>query len=526
MIKGKFIIKERIKHEAQDGSVTYTWGADADISYITKKKLVQAFGKVDSATNAVQFTFQQSELNIGMIAPEIAIDVPAGGITVYPFEGLYFQEGNDVKINDDGTLAIDYSIVGKLPNGSSIERSTGKLVLTENTNTSFTYNIVVTKVNGQKVDTISGSIYLGFKAPKIGDFAYADGTFSTAPNPNKTLIGMIYQVEESVANSEWKVCILGTSSVSGAFGADFYCYNTASKGWAENHSASKEQEAIFGFMKNAAGLSISMTEPDTVAYLGVNVSPNYEYDTDGIDRDYEVPSTLVDSGAPYTADFAGVGLNRLNKYINTNSTFKSTLIGKNYYSNNKLQNLNTISDIETVCKLFNEAIIKNFPSGVDYSKVLNPIYLKTSVYEPENLEGEFALANYSKGNWYIPSIAELELLIYYRILSTTKQNDTNIKSYWKSGEYTRGNSIFSNGTVSTDFNAFLSSDMIAAQASTEAKNYAYGETSNGWPAITTYGWYYSYPYVDYAYSGGTLDKCMRDVTRTVSPCCRVTITKK
>ncbi len=525
LIKGKFVIKERIKHEAQDGSITYTWGGDANISYITKKKLVQAFGKIDSPTNAVHFTFQSSELNRGMIAPEIAINIPAGGITVYPFDGLYFQEGNDVMIKEDGTLAIDYSIVGKLPAGSSIERSTGKLVLTENTNTSFTYNIVVTKVNGQKVDTISGSIYLGFKAPKIGDFAYSDGTFSTAPNPNKTLVGMIYQVEERVANSEWDVCILGTSSVSGVFGADFYCYNLSRQAWAENNNTSTEQEAIYNFMINAAGLAIDMTEPDANKYLGVSVNNSYEYDMDGIDRNYEVSSTLVDSGATYTADFAGVGINRLNKYIDNNSTFKSVLVGKNYYSNNRLQNLNTISDIETVCKLFNESIVKNFPTGVDYSKVLNPIYLKASVYEPLNLEGDFALTNYSKGNWYIPSIAELELLIYYRILSTTKENDTNIKSYWKSVEYTRGNSIFSNGTVSTDFNAFLSSDMIASQASIDSKNYAYGETQQGYNQPLTYGWYGSYPYIGNNASQ-YLEKCKRDISRTVTPCCRVTITNK
>ena len=68
--------------------------------------------------------------------------------------------------------------------------------------------------------------------------------------------------------------------------------------------------------------------------------------------------------------------------------------------------------------------------------------------------------------------------------------------------------------------------MIAAQASVENKNFAYGETSQGWPTVTKYGWYNTYPYVDNAYGGGYLDKCTRDVVRTVSPCCQVTITKK
>jgi hypothetical protein len=113
------------------------------------------------------------------------------------------------------------------------------------------------------------------------------------------------------------------------------------------------------------------------------------------------------------------------------------------------------------------------------------VYLKALAFEPSNLSGEFALTNYSKGNWYIPSIKELELLIYYRILSTTQENDVNDKSYWNSTEYSRGESIFS--AVSDDFAAFLNSDMIAAQASVSNKNYAYGRVLKNY-SVPVYGW--------------------------------------
>ena len=67
--------------------------------------------------------------------------------------------------------------------------------------------------------------------------------------------------------------------------------------------------------------------------------------------------------------------------------------------------------------------------------------------------------------------------------------------------------------------------MVAAQASIENKNYAYGEVrTNTYPVETHYGWYHSYPYVEYYY-GGQLDTCMRDIARTITPCCQVTVTK-
>jgi hypothetical protein len=88
--------------------------------------------------------------------------------------------------------------------------------------------------------------------------------------------------------------------------------------------------------------------------------------------------------------------------------------------------VNTIEDVDAICDLFNSSVILNFPSGVNYSKTLNPLYIKASLYEPKNLKGSFATTNYAKGKWYIPSIAELELLIYYRIRSTASPNDNDL----------------------------------------------------------------------------------------------------
>jgi hypothetical protein len=149
---------------------------------------------------------------------------------------LFFQEGNDVKINDDGTLAINYSIVN-LPKDCSLDANSGKLFIKSNTEKSYVFNIKVTKVDGQLYDTISGTIYFGFKAPKVGDFAYSDGTFSTSKNDEKTLIGMIFQVEEGTginAGKQWKLDILGTEGITGCFGADFYCYNQGVSEWNPN----------------------------------------------------------------------------------------------------------------------------------------------------------------------------------------------------------------------------------------------------------------------------------------------------
>ena len=52
---------------------------------------------------------------------------------------------------------------------------------------------------------------------------------------------MIYHVEEVVAGTQWKLAIVGTESINGCFGADFYCYNQGSNAWSTNNINASEQ---------------------------------------------------------------------------------------------------------------------------------------------------------------------------------------------------------------------------------------------------------------------------------------------
>ena len=50
---------------------------------------------------------------------------------------------------------------------------------------------------------------------------------------DEDLIGKVYHLEETKSGTEWKLCILGTESVTGYFGADFYSYNISSETWSD-----------------------------------------------------------------------------------------------------------------------------------------------------------------------------------------------------------------------------------------------------------------------------------------------------
>jgi hypothetical protein len=89
--------------------------------------------------------------------------------------------------------------------------------------------------------------------------------------------------------------------------------------------------------------------------------------------------------------------------------------------------------MDEVYTKFDEGIRNDlmFNTTSNYYKVLHPLALKVSVFSPSNLTGK-GIEYYGKGNWYIPSTDELELLVWFRIRSTATDRTTETEAYWDS----------------------------------------------------------------------------------------------
>ena len=73
---------------------------------------------------------------------------------------------------------------------------------------------------------IKGKIYFGYREPEIGDYAYADGKFSKTLIKNKTLVGMLFAKKVNASDkSKLDLLVLGTDTVTGICGPDYYTYN-------------------------------------------------------------------------------------------------------------------------------------------------------------------------------------------------------------------------------------------------------------------------------------------------------------
>lgn len=525
-ISGRFIIKARLETVDSNGDVSYSWGNKVNINYGTKKRIVKAFGNIDAISNTVSFDYEVSVLQYSSykLPTKISIDAPSGG-TFYPFDSLYFTIGNNVGITSDGLLNISYSI-SNLPNTCTLDTATGKLYVNTNTQKYYSYTITVTLTNGSKLSPITGQIYLGYIEPAIGDFAYSDGTFSSIYDSDKTLVGLVFQKETITEGLSWKLGVLSNKSITNYAGPDYYHYNTSINDFADGGA---EQRSIYNFMRHELGLGlINMNAPTPDIYLGVNntsTQPTTIVDYNLYSRE---PSQLVANGKTSTLDLYEVGLSRLNTIINKSSGLKQTLQLKGLLDDQGqlTKNLNHVNFNE-LCSQFNTSVSQelNFGGMIDYHKVLHPLHFQATLFEPSNLQGS-GLNYYSKGNWYIPSRQEIELLVWYRIKSTTTSTLSNSPSYWNSTEYSKGNSIFSDKYEY--FSEFLTSTLLSAQPSVNNKNVIYGEHryyDTGGTA-TVYGWFISFDPTYAYYTKNCHEDCRRDMLYTITPCCTITVNKQ
>ena len=527
-IHGTYVIKDREEIVDENDIIIYNWGNKTNISYNTKKYLVQAFGNIDSAANAVHFKYLTSTLirNSYKLPALISLDAPNGG-TFKPFDSLYFTEGNNVGITSQGLLNINYKVLN-LPKGCSINAQTGELTVSANTDTKYTYEIVVTLSTGETLSKITGQIYLGYIEPAIGDYAYSDGTFSAIYDADKTLVGVVFQKEVIQAGQEWKLGILSNKTITDYAGPDYYHWDVNSQSFS-NSDPNREQTNIYTFLTNPNGLGITMNKPEVDGYLGFGSEHTAQSDTTVVDYNYltDNPVTLCSSGLEDTERLVNASLSRLKAIANKSSSFKNYLQSKEIL-NSQGEFTDKLSKelIDEVYTKFDECVRTDlsFATSANYYKVLHPLALRAITYTPDNLVGS-GINLYKKGTWYIPSKDEIELLVWHRIRSTSTTTTANTAANWDSEDYSVGNSIFSD--KSTYFDSVLSGTLLASTVSINNKNFIYGELGHYATGayVTTYGWFYSYIPNQGSWSSTVHLNCRRDMKYSIPLCCTVNVTK-
>ena len=528
-------------------------GITATISYMLKKNLVSMFGNIDSESNSVYFEYTKKPLNSAYLKYEEELSgfrfVAGSDNIYYPFDSIYFTDGNGINIKSDGTLDIVYT--SNIPAGiGSLDSDTGALELFNNSTSFYDFTVTFNASTSSSIKA-EGKIYIGYRQPEVGDYAYADGTFSPSLTKTKTLVGLVYAKRKNPTNPNGQIdlAILSNQTITDIIAPDFYAYNSSTFDVAKPDG--EDQQKIFNVLQSVfVGGTFSPNDSNPAvasgySYSPYSVTPNAALPVFG-DDNYQLKSNYAKidefperSGKANTLMYKTVANHHLTKLALADASNFGQFMRNQGYMNDSLEVINNFDGtaFDTICTQFNARTgqITNRPQGPlsvnSYAQIMYPAFYKASIFEPQTTG---VLKDcYKAGNWYVPSIDEMSLLIAHRIISTTSayNPDDSVSDWYRANSTYHSDGLFNpinketfkgflTGLGSTNAFAYITSDVVGF------KNAVYTITTIH-TGDSVVGWKAQYPYSAYrnGYISNTSDStaCRRNQSYTVPLCCQVTV---
>lgn len=526
----------QIANVKMEGTVYIGDGVNkATIDWTTKKLLVEKFGNIE--TGNLKFEYNQINAQGNAYSVNTTGTIESSGVAPVTLT----MEWNNVPIDSDNKhLKIHYSLIdinegsptyNKAPSSDDIrlqDKWTPYLIIKEGLKGK--YNMITrvyTSTSAYK--DLTTEITVGFYAPKPGDFAYANGSFSSVYDPSQGIVGVVFYSNKTTDTQNnqnvYDVRVLSAehSSNNDPLGPALY---------ALNYTLTNNQrmyQTKYSALLTALGLDAENYTSDIVSErAGGNANGTIKYDskwsgTTGTDlHTATLPNTVELTNQYGYINKANNFIFKLKNtpgltvtYIENDGWVKPTAEGKARF----LQALDELSKMLTI--EINAVSYKYTECG-GFNFALYPAFLKALYYEPNTnipLSGK-GETYFGLGNWYIPDTREMERLIYYRINSSITDNSLTELAWNNTTASTndvsgKGYNVFNSNTFSSI--AFLKDQgaQITSVGTSEGEGYTY--------SVPDY--YQSSPqwHVDCSEYGGST--CARDLSHNISPVCRIILTE-
>lgn len=456
------------------------------ISYTDKINLVNLYGNIDSQSNSLYINYKETVAY--SVSCETEVSVYGQGYSGNPF-GLSLDGNNVALITEGGKVIPDitYRFNSDVSDVATINNRTGVITLKQASSTKTTTAVITVRLkNGNVLTSKTINVYFAWKAPEIGNFVYADGTYSSAYMTNKTLMGLIFALKKTDSTS-------GTAYIVGKEYLTPQYVGYSNEG---NQNATDDRKKLYYVQY---WLNNQMP--------GSNLGETYYQcsATSNIDNDANNAITIPSFNQKNPLTFTGKGDTKA--YINNvNNVFLPILIKKypayapfikvsgSDYSISSIENLNSI--LTNIPNISNQNLEQ-------MQCLLFPYFYETYLYEPtvteEEKNTEAFNTYFSKGNWYVPSYQELATLIYYRGYSAAGENfstgDIPLKSNI-SDSITKGSGDLKNPIFSTAYknagnympsawNTLADSNNLCTNVTSDGHNYTYQEITY-WSGSSNY----------------------------------------
>lgn len=425
-----------------NATLTGTIGLSGNLSFDNKLVLANTYGNIDNSDNKLFINYSKRTIN----------SISVNGPTYITETGTYQYKlvcspstGNDVALKD-GHLAIEWSIDDSAKTyGTFIDTVNGVLEVKKldesGTDMRYIAKCELTKTGGS---VLTADFQIGFyrRVPKIGDFAYADGTFDDQYFKDKTLVGIVYKLDEmwQGEGEEEPTIFSGYNKPTESFKAtrklvgyqisvdakenipfkstDNFI-NSGSSVWGLYPSSDTNGHGDIQSEINAAtGISNVFDLPsiNNITTRGLTGGPNNDYQTTGNYLDVNEDDGFKDysSASGCVVDWQGKQktqaiVRHANQIINAYLLSDANESVSIYYTDED-DNEHQLAELpKTVEELSNamEILHKANNNLTKYQQFLYPAGYGCYLYQPTVKEGEELDPQYASGNWYLPACGEL-----------------------------------------------------------------------------------------------------------------------
>lgn len=459
------------------------------ISYTDKINLVNLYGNIDSQSNSLYINYKETVAY--SISCETEVSVYGQGYSGNPF-GLSLDGNNVALITEGGKVIPDitYRFNSDVSNVATINNRTGVITLKQASSTKTTTAVITVRLkNGNTLTSKTINVYFAWKAPEIGNFVYADGTYSSAYMTNKTLMGLIFALNKTNSTS-------GTAYIVGKEYLTPQYVGYSNEG---NQNATDDRKKLYNVQ-----FWLNNQMP------GSNLGETYYQCSATSNIDNDASNAITNSSFNQKNPSTFTGKSDTKAYINNvNNVFLPILIKKypmyapfikvsgSDYSISSMENLNSI--LTNIPNIANQNLEQ-------MQCLLFPYFYETYLYEPtvteEEKNTEAFNTYFSKGNWYVPSYQELATLIYYRGYSAAGENfstgdiplKSNISDSITKGSGDLKNPIFSiayknaGNYMPSAWNTLADSNNLCTNVTSDGHNYTYQEITY-WSGSSNYNSY-------------------------------------
>ena len=437
--------------------------AGSSITFAMKALIIDKWGNVDDANSAdhkgLLMTYNKTVLTSAGIG---------GDTYTHEANADYQYIVNPSSRYANNFTKITWSVTNPSLNGQvSMNAKTGVLHVSQLSSEAdfVTVGVAIETYNNGSYTTINGTKTVGVydRAAEVGDYVYADGSYSDSLDEDKTPVGVCFYINPDDNTDRRMVALQDTAPTSRAWGL----YNDATNGFS--------------------GLTLS-DEPtynvyDVVSIDNITSGISGNYVTDASYRD-ETSTGDADGFKIFAANTAPGDMQLITL------TSEVSLDGKTYHVGDKIPSgkLKTLRIIQHRNKILNDSGI-NLPipsetateseyqnvttcitnlvnansSTAKYQQYYYPAASYCYAYQPTVLRsGEVLNDKFKKHNWYLPSSGELCRCYWYKSKGYTvgtanaifaKAKTAGVFTQWTEGYYWASAEYSANGAWYVVFNS-------------------------------------------------------------------------